>query len=42
MPKDIQFIDTDNAGPSSQKSSKITINEREDFYSALERAESLV
>lgn len=42
MPKDIQFIDTDNVGPSSQKSSKITINEREDFYSALERAESLV
>jgi DNA-binding MltR family transcriptional regulator len=42
MPKDIQFIDADNIGPSSSKSSKIAINEREDFYAALERAESLV
>ncbi len=42
MPKDIQFIDADNIGPSSSKSSKIIVNEREDFYSALERAEGLV
>jgi len=42
MPRDIQFIDGDSIGPSSLKSSKLTVNEREDFYSALERAESLV
>ncbi|MDQ3123659.1 MAG: hypothetical protein M3Q14_03175 [bacterium] len=39
MPKDIQFVDQ----PGNNKSgSKIMINEREEFFAALERAESLV
>jgi hypothetical protein len=39
MPKDIQFVEqpSNNSG-----GSKIVVNEREDFYGALERAEGLV
>jgi hypothetical protein len=42
MPKDIQFVDQGSNGASSQKSSKIIVNEREEFFAALERAEGLV
>ncbi|MCA9348422.1 hypothetical protein KC867_03365 [Candidatus Saccharibacteria bacterium] len=45
MAKDIQFVDksTDSyAINSSTKGGKIVINEREEFFAALERAESLV
>lgn len=42
MAKDIQFIEQGSDGASSQKSSKIVVNEREDFFAALERAEGLV
>lgn len=41
MAKDIQFIEHGSEGISS-KSGRITVNEREEFFSALERAESLV
>jgi hypothetical protein len=37
MAKDIQFIDN-----SQETSSKITVNERDEFYAALDRAEGLV
>ncbi len=42
MAKDIQFVEHSDNGASSAKSSKIVVNEREEFFSALERAESLV
>jgi hypothetical protein len=38
MPNDIQFVDPQAGKPAN----KITINEREEFFAALERAESLV
>jgi hypothetical protein len=38
MPNDIQFVDQ----PGGKPVNKITINEREEFFAALERAESLV
>lgn len=42
MAKDIQFVEHSDSGASSAKSSKIVVNEREEFFAALERAESLV
>lgn len=42
MAKDIQFVEQNDLGASSGKSSKILVNEREEFFAALERAESLV
>lgn len=40
--KDIQFVEHGSTGASSSKSSRIVVNEREEFFAALERAESLV
>lgn len=42
MAKDIQFIEQSSDNTSSYKGSKIPINEKEEFFAALERAESLV
>ena len=42
MAKDIQFVEHGSVGASSAKSSRIVVNEREEFFAALERAESLV
>lgn len=42
MAKDIQFVEGDSVGASSVKSSRIVVNEREEFFAALERAEGLV
>jgi hypothetical protein len=44
MPKDIQFVEqpSGNTHSASTGGNKIPINERDDFYAALERAESLV
>ena len=39
MPKDVQFVDQPGSG---KPASKILVNEREEFFAALERAESLV
>ncbi|MDQ3064928.1 MAG: hypothetical protein M3Q36_01520 [bacterium] len=39
MPKDIQFVDQPGGG---KPANKIMVNEREEFFAALERAESLV
>ncbi len=38
MPSDVQFVDQ----PAGKSGSKIVINEREEFFAALERAENLV
>lgn len=42
MPKDIQFIDLGSGETGTAKGGKIVINEREEFFAALERAEGLV
>lgn len=42
MAKDIQFVEQDSNETKNARASKVIINEREDFFSALERAESLV
>lgn len=42
MAKDIQFVEHGSGGASSSKSSRIVVNERDEFFAALERAETLV
>lgn len=42
MAKDIQFIEHGENSSSNSKASRIVVNEREEFFAALERAESLV
>lgn len=42
MAKDIQFVEHNEASSNTAKSSKILVNEREEFFAALERAEGLV
>lgn len=42
MAKDIQFVESGDGTLNTSKSSRIVVNEREEFFSALERAESLV
>jgi hypothetical protein len=42
MPKDVQFIESHGNGAVGSKSNKIIINEREEFFAAIEKAESLV